>query len=681
MRSADARREGRPVSAGRLHGACWWLHRVPHLEALLGAPVAYLPAAAWREVEAVVGWGAKASGRQARQIARRRGVPCLLLEDGFLRSPGLGHEGPALSLVIDDLGIYYDATAPSRLEALVAAGHDDAQRARAAALAAQWRLGRISKYNHAREAAPPVAGPYVLAVDQTFGDASIRCGLADAGSFRRMLEAALDEHPGLPVVLKVHPDVIAGRKRGHFEALSPGQAARVTLLAADAHPPGLIEPAAAVYTVTSQMGFESLLWGKPVRCFGMGFYAGWGLTADELPAPRRRQAAGAVRLDDLVHAALVAYPRYVDPETGERCEPERLAGWMGLQRRMRTRFAPEVHALAFSQWKKPIVRAYFGGSAVHFVDQPAQVPAGATVAVWGQREAPAAAQTVVRLEDGFLRSVGLGAELVRPLSWVMDRRGLYYASGTPSDLEHLLATADFDDALVARARALRERIVAQRLTKYNVGQGAWTRPAGHRRVVLVPGQVESDASIAHGSPRLRSNVALLQAVRAAAPDAHVVYKPHPDVVNGLRAWGEGEREAGGLCDEVVTGVPIETLYAQVDEIHTLTSLAGFEALLRGLRVATYGQPFYAGWGLTADREPPARRQRRLTLDQLVAATLVLYPVYVGRRSGYFTTPEAALDELEAWRREGPAGRSHRERAWRAGKRAVLQLATRLGWRR
>lgn len=170
-------------------------------------------------------------------------------------------------------------------------------------------------------------------------------------------------------------------------------------------------------------------------------------------------------------------------------------------------------------------------------------------------------------------------------------------------------------------------------------------------------------------------------MRAAAPDAYVVYKPHPDVVNGLRAWGEGEREAGGLCDEVVTGVPIETLYAQVDEIHTLTSLAGFEALLRGLRVATYGQPFYAGWGLTADREPPARRQRRLTLDQLVAATLVLYPVYVGRRSGYFTTPEAALDELEAWRREGPAGRSPRERGWRAGKRAVLQLATRLGWRR
>ena len=45
----------------------------------------------------------------------------------------------------------------------------------------------------------------------------------------------------------------------------------------------------------------------------MPFYAGWGLTDDDLPAPPRR---GAASLEALVHAALVAYPRYVDPDTG-----------------------------------------------------------------------------------------------------------------------------------------------------------------------------------------------------------------------------------------------------------------------------------------------------------------------------------------------------------------------------
>ncbi len=261
-----------------------------------------------RGATAVLGWGLKGVALTARTWAQRHGLPYVALEDGFLRSVWPGDAEPPLSVVHDDLGIYYDAHAPSRLEALLAAGADPAQRARAAALAAAWRTHRVSKYNHARELPPPVAGPLVLVVDQTAGDASIAYGMADAASFARMLEAALDEHPQLPIVLKVHPDVIDGRKRAHFGALSPGQASRVTLVAGHAHPPGLLQHAAAVYVVTSQMGFEALLWGRPVRCFGMPFYAGWGLSHDVLPAPARRSAHRPT-LDDLVHAALIAYPR------------------------------------------------------------------------------------------------------------------------------------------------------------------------------------------------------------------------------------------------------------------------------------------------------------------------------------------------------------------------------------
>ena len=170
-----------------------------------------------------------------------------------------------------------------------------------------------------------------MAVDQTFGDLSIDYGLADAKSFDRMLEAALDENPDLLVVLKVHPEVIAGRKRGHFGRLSTGTATRVRLLASDVDPSTVLESAHAVYVVTSQIGFEALLWGKPVRVFGMPFYAGWGQTADELVAPSRRRA---VEISDLVHAALIEYPRYIDPDNGRRCSPERLMDWIALQRRI-----------------------------------------------------------------------------------------------------------------------------------------------------------------------------------------------------------------------------------------------------------------------------------------------------------------------------------------------------------
>jgi capsular polysaccharide export protein len=640
------------------------ISRLPGLANLLGvARVRWVP---WPAVAAVppdtlvLGWGRKRSFHRAQAYARRHGLSCISLEDGFLRSVGLGRDEPPLSLVVDDLGVYYDASCPSRLEVQVATAHSDQQLQRARALMAQWREGRVSKYNQAREVEGLPAGPYVLVVDQTRGDASIRCGQADASSFQRMLDAARSENPDCTVVLKVHPEVMAGRKRGHFDLNAVGCLPRVLVLGQDGHPASLIEQADAVYVVTSQMGFEALLWGKRVRTFGMPFYAGWGLTHDTLPSPGRRKP---VSREDLVFAALVDYPRYLDPETGQRCEAERLIEWLALQRRMRERFPASVYALNFSWWKQPIVRAFFQGSEVRFVRDVHAVPRQGTRVVWGSQQTLSAPDPgrsgaddggrVIRLEDGFLRSVGLGADLVRPLSWVMDGRGIYYDATRPSDLEHLLQTHRFDATLLQRAAGLRQRIVEQGLTKYNVNGPRWQRPPQTTRVILVPGQVETDASIAFGTPDIRRNIDLLRAVRRAEPDAYVVYKPHPDVVAGLRRRGVGEEASARWCDETVTEYAMADLLEAVDEVHGLTSLAGFEALLRGKTVVVYGQPFYAGWGLTQDREPLARRTRKLALDELVAGVLILYPAYVSRTTGRYTTPERALDELLAWRHASP----------------------------
>jgi capsular polysaccharide export protein len=656
---------------------------LPGLADLLGTQVIYRwNAADLAACAGVIAWGRKPSAIKASVFANCHGLRLLRLEDGFLRSVGMGSEEPPLSIVVDADGIYYDASGPSGLEALISKPLTEAQEARALALIGAWRAARVSKYNHAREFAGKLPERYVLVVDQTLGDASISYGQADGTSFQRMLEAALAEKPECMVLLKVHPEVMAGRKRGHFDLPALARNSRVMVLGEDLHPASLLEHADAIYVVTSQMGFEGLLWGKQVRTFGMPFYAGWGLTEDELPAPQRRRS---VPLEHLVHAALVDYPRYIDPETNQRCDVERVIAWMDLQRKMRERFPATVYALGFSIYKKPIVRGFFQGSDVRFVRQPWQIPDGEILAVWGRREVFPSIDRgevhrgirLVRLEDGFLRSVGLGADLVRPISWVMDRQGIYYDATQPSDLEHILQTINFDEALIARARALRERLVAEGLTKYNVGGGRWMRPypAPNRegissRVILVPGQVESDASLAYGAPGIRHNLDLLRVVRESNPDAYLIYKPHPDVVAGLRRKGCGEGDAAQWCDEVVLDVPMGELLSQVDEVHILTSLAGFEALLRGKKVVCYGQPFYAGWGLTEDKQPPVRRTRRLTLDELVAGVLILYPVYVSRITGRFTTPEHALDELLTWRDRNSSGLSW----WRMGLRWALRVA-------
>ncbi|HQT73198.1 MAG TPA: hypothetical protein PLX84_04615 [Acidiphilium sp.] len=312
---------------------------------------------------------------------------------------------------------------------------------------------------------------------------------------------------------------------------------------------------------------------------------------------------------------------------------------------------PEIVTVhGFPRWKWRYVRRCLPGRQLRFVGADARAPDSGGLLLWGMTPAPAGMRAdlpVARLEDGFLRSVGLGAELTRPLSWVIDRHGLYYDSSRPSDLELLLETCTMSEALRARAAALRHTVLRAGLTKYNLAGPQWQRPPGGREVVLVPGQVESDASLAFGAPSLRSNIGLLQAVRAAKPEAYLVYKPHPDVVARLRRAGAEEARAADIADEVITDAPMHSVLDSVDEVHVMTSLAGFEALLRGRRVVCHGQPFYAGWGLTEDRLPIARRTRQLSLDELVAGALILYPVYIGATSPI--APEDALAELASWK--------------------------------
>lgn len=614
-----------PLPSPRLLRSTWRYGRVPLIEPLLGARI--VPREwPFGDVDGVIGWGRKITGARALRIAERLGIPCLLAEDGFLRSIGLGHAEAALSIVLDDVGVHYDARGPSRLEALVRAGHDAVQCDRARRLAAAWRAGRVSKYNHAREAPGLLAEGDVLVVDQTAGDSSIACGLADAQSFKRMLEAALDEHPRSRVVLKVHPDVISGRKRGHYQQMSSGQSSRVVLQAADAHPPSLIEAAQAVYVVTSQMGFEALLWGKPVRCFGMPFYAGWGLTADDLPPPPRR---GPASFESLVHASLIDYPRYLDPETMQRCEVERLLDWMALQRRQRERFPADVYAAGFDRRHKRLAPAFFAGSRVHFVERVQQAPAGACVAVWRGSAVAAGAtdngRTLIHVDPGWLTATHGNAAALP--SWLIDRSGGADDFAARPDLERLLGSHAFDAPLLDRARRLRESLCADREAAARAG-----RPATAQAVLLVAGEPGVD-------PR-----PLLRAVRAEAPQARLLYWRGPP---GPAVEAERDDDPGDLYDARVDATPLPALLARVDAVHTMGSPAGLQALLRGIPVVCHGCPFYAGWGLTTDRLPVPPRPRSLSLDALTAATLILYPTYLSRVTRRFTTPERVLLEQGA----------------------------------
>ena len=622
-----------------------------------GAPVIWL------------GWGRKKSGQRARASARRAGSGFLLLEDGFVRSSGLGVNGArALSIVADSRGVYYDATTPCDLENTLNAGRfSSAETARAArALAMIRRLG-LSKYNTGLPVPAdffPPGEARVLVVDQTAGDLSLRYGRAGPETFREMLRAALKENPRARVYVKTHPDVLAGRRSGCLPRIEDE---RITWLAGDWAPHDLLRHFEKVYVATSLMGFDALILGKQVHCFGMPFYAGWGLTEDRQTCARRKARR---TLPELAAAALLRHARYLDPETGEACGFFTAARHIARQTRM-TRFwaglpggawSGRVFAFGFQMWKRPQARPFFGArTRVVFVSsvsraRRAGISSRDRIVVWGHRD-PAGLRELeaelglkaVRAEDGFLRSAGLGAWFIPPRSLVFDDLGIYFDPTRESRLERLLNTADISPALLKRARALREFIVARGLSKYNLDDPA-ARPlelphAAGAKVILVPGQVETDASIRLGCEDIRTNLGLLERTRRENPGAYIIYKPHPDVMAGNRRGRVHLRQALRHCDHVETRAGILSCIAAASEVHTMTSLSGFDALLRGVKVVCHGRPFYAGWGLTEDRLPLPRRVRQRSLDELAACVLLLYPVCYGRELDAFVSAAKSAEML------------------------------------
>jgi len=325
-------------------------------------------------------------------------------------------------------------------------------------------------------------------------------------------------------------------------------------------------------------------------------------------------------------------------------------------------------AIGFRRWKRvqlaPILHGLRPGQ-LHFVRdarQAAVLAPGAADALlhWGPTapmELGALAERcgarVVRLEDGFLRSVGLGSDLIPPRSLVLDAQGLYVDATRESALERLLITTHFTPDELADAAELRRFIVAHGLSKYNHEPrrpAHWPAAAG-RRTVLVCGQVEDDASIRLGCTTVRTNAQLLAAARAARPDAFIVFKPHPDVSSGNRPGALAAPDARRWADQVENHLSVVSCIEACDELHTMTSLAGFDALLRGKPVTTHGLPFYAGWGLThdsaADADATLRRRRRLlSLDELVAGTLLRYPLYWDPVLRGFTSALAVARHLQ-----------------------------------
>lgn len=285
----------------------------------------------------IIGWGAKRNTICAKKMAAWKNIPYISLEDGFLRSFGPGKNFPQLSLIKDFTGIYYDSTRPSDLENLFNSDSNllinisEIEKARNLIL-----NHKLSKYNNSSGTVEyPINKEHnILVVDQTMGDMSVQLGGASKDTFREMLEAARDENPSSQIWIKTHPEVSFGEKEGYLSRIRNDSHLKV--LKKLVNPIDLINKMDKVYVVSSTMGFEAILAGKDVTCFGIPWYSGWGVTDDRKKCPRRLKIRSS---EELFYGAYFHYTTYLNPKNHKIGNIFDVIEWLILQKKISSKLS------------------------------------------------------------------------------------------------------------------------------------------------------------------------------------------------------------------------------------------------------------------------------------------------------------------------------------------------------
>lgn len=612
-------------------------------------------------------WGRKKSALKSIELAKRNNSKYLTIEDGLIRSLDLGvNNSPSFSMYVDPIGCYIDATAQSALEyELLNQSLKDNELDMAKRAIELIKKFKISKYNNSYAVDEKIkayindnkAKGIVLIVDQTLSDASLEYGLYDKSSKIKLLNILKEKYSQSIIVLKQHVDVIAGKKSGVFSK-QDFEGFELLHIAENYDPHELIELCDVVFTISSTMGFEALLYNKKVYTLAVPFYSGYNLSIDlnenltNGKYPNLQQRALIAKkytkeqmLYALFYILCIKLTRYVNIFKGKRTDIFNILHILHNQKRINQQNRGNFVCVGIKKWKRTFVKSFLQGldNKIVFINNHQKAleyakEHKANIVQWASledkqftKQAQGLNLKTLLLEDGFIRSVGLGSNYQLPSSLVVDFNGIYYDPKSKSDLFSLLNNYQECSYKNEQAEYLIDFYKHHKLSKYNVGsndiQDIKRLLLGKKNIILLPGQVIDDASVLAQNCNIHSNLDLLKYVRNLNPNSFIIYKEHPDVSFYNRKGHDQKEQLLKYADLVIKDINITSLYELVDIVYTLSSQSGFEALIYGKEVYTIGRPFYANWGLTKEPHDLIDRHNTLSLNALVYTVLCEYPRY------------------------------------------------------
>ncbi|AYY80152.1 capsular polysaccharide export protein, LipB/KpsS family [Proteus vulgaris] len=254
------------------------------------------------------------------------------------------------------------------------------------------------------------------------------------------------------------------------------------------------------------------------------------------------------------------------------------------------------------------------------------------------------------IEDGFLRSLysfvaNVPAELKSGISFTVDTKGFYFDATTETDLEIMLNNYILSEEERYESKKIISKIIENKLSKYN-NQPFKSPIIGktNKPKVLVIDQSYGDMSLKLGM--VDDNVFQQMIIDAINenPDHEIIFKIHPDTIanNSTSKFIDKFKDKVTVLTEYINPI---SLLIQMDKVYVATSQLGFEALMCGKPVHVYGLPFYAGWGLTIDKQSINRRKRNLTIEDLFFITYIKYSYYINPKTKNICSIYEAINYL------------------------------------
>ena len=254
----------------------------------------------------------------------------------------------------------------------------------------------------------------------------------------------------------------------------------------------------------------------------------------------------------------------------------------------------------------------------------------------------------VSLFSGFASYFDKQAKLLekKAIGFIIDDLGYYYDSRQPSRIEKTLNDPNFkltDEQLIL-SKKLINKIIDNKLTKYSkyTELGANNNLELIENSILVIEQKNGDASLHFAGVQEGDFSEMLKDACLNNSNNTVYLKRHPDNILGEKSFEINTEDFHNLVI-LPDNVSVISVLDKCHTVYTLSSQVGFEALLRGKSVKTYGLPFYSGWGVTDDMKTCSRRTQKRSIEEIFYVICIMYSVYVNSIDGSIIDMEESLD--------------------------------------